>query len=346
MTGEAETVPAVDPPPRAEADAPRRARGAWRLLLSEYSVFFLALAYFLGVWPFVPEIGSGENLSNLLSGMLPLLALAIGQTVVLVAGGIDLSVTATVGLASVAGAWVMNGTNGLLGGSPWAVPAAIALMVLIGIAVGLLNGVAITAFNMPAFIVTLTMMMLVGGSAVYATRSRNIRGLPEGFLALAWTPYAALVVGFVALGTHLMLSRTLAGRWLYATGMNPRASAVSGVPVRRVVVFAYCVSGACAAAASVIRTAQMETGKPTIADRMLLDVVGAAVIGGTSLFGGKGKVVWTAFGVLLLALVDNSLVMFNLSSPAIMMVKGGIILLAALADQVRTRILAGGLVAP
>lgn len=317
-----------------------------RAVLSEYSVLFLALLYFLAVWPFVPELGTGENLTNLFSAMLPLLAVSIGQTVVLITGGIDLSVTSVIGLASVAGAWVMNGTTGLLAGSPWAVPAGIAAMLLVGVGVGLLNGAAVTAFDMPPFIVTLTMMMLVRGVAIYWTRSRNIIDLPEPFVALAQgsllgIPYALLVVGGLALLVHLMLSHTLAGRWLYAVGHNARASLISGVPVKRVTMFAYVVSSACAAVAAALYTARLETGKPTIAERILLDVVGAAVIGGTSLFGGKGRVLWTVFGVLLFALIDNTLNMLNLPYSAIMMVKGGVILLAAGVDLLRTKVLAG-----
>ena len=325
--------------------APAATRVA-RAVLSEYSVLFLSIVYFLAVWPFVPELGSGENLSNLFSSMLPLLAVAIGQTVVLITGGIDLSATAVIGLASVAGAWVMNGTSGLLAGSPLAVPAGVGLMLLVGLTVGLLNGLAITAFDMPPFIVTLTMMMLAGGVAVYSTQSRNIIDLPDAFVALASgssfrVPYAVLLVGALAVIAHGMLSRTLVGRWLYAVGMNARASLVSGVPVKRVIVFAYCVSGVCAAVASMLYTARLETGKPTIADRILLDVVGAAVIGGTSLFGGKGKVIWTAFGVLLFTLIDNTLNMLSLQHYTITMVKGGVILLAAMVDLVRNRVLAG-----
>jgi ribose transport system permease protein len=140
-----------------------------------------------------------------------------------------------------------------------------------------------------------------------------------------------------ALGVDLFLRRTRYGHWLYAAGHNPQAARISGVPVAGVTWAAYILSGLCAAAASILYTGQTETGSPVLGEQILLDVIGATVIGGTSLFGGKGKVVWTVGGVVLLKQIDNSLNLLSLSSFAIMMVKGAVILLAALLDTVRHR---------
>jgi ribose transport system permease protein len=137
------------------------------------------------------------------------------------------------------------------------------------------------------------------------------------------------------------LSRSLFGRWLYAVGHNARAANVSGVPVAGVVMGAYIASGLCAAVAAVIYTGQAEAGSPVLGQRILLDVIGATVLGGASLFGGKGKVLWTLWGVLFFKLIDNSLNLLNLSVFAITMVKGGVILGAAVLDAARQR-LAGG----
>ena len=310
-----------------------------RLILSEYLVLFLSVLYFAALVPFTPGFASPENLANILATLLPLFIVAIGQTVVLVTGGIDLSVTSIMALTSIAGAAVMGGDHGWLAGSSLAVPAAILTMLVVGALVGLCNGVAITQFKMPPFIVTLTSMMFFSGLAIWLTKSKNIGNLPAAFNAIGGkTGLAFAVAAVLGLAAHLMLSRSLWGRWIYAVGHNARASFISGVPVSVVIVSAYVVSGVGAAVASVLYTGQAESGSPVLAQRLLLDVVGATVIGGTSLFGGRGKILWTLFGVLFLKLIDNSLNLLDLSYFTIMMVKGAVILFAALMDTARIRL--------
>ena len=307
-----------------------------RWLLSEYLVLLLCAGYFVAMWPFTPGLSSPENLANILAAMLPLLVVALGQTFVLISRGIDLSVTSTIALASVVGALVMNAETGWLPGS---VVGGILSMLAIGALLGAANGLAITRLRMPPFIVTLTAMMFVSGLAVWLTKSKNIFGLPAAFNAIGarTLPAFAVTLG-VAVAAHLALSRTLFGRWLYAVGHNERAAHVSGVPVARVTLGAYVVCGLCAAVASVLYTGRLETGSPTMGARILLDVIGATVIGGTSLYGGKGKVLWTVFGVLFLTLIDNTLNLQNLSHFTIMMVKGTVILLAAVLDAARHKL--------
>jgi ribose/xylose/arabinose/galactoside ABC-type transport system permease subunit len=151
-------------------------------------------------------------------------------------------------------------------------------------------------------------------------------------------PAALLVVGPLALGAHLLLTRTVLGRWLYAVGGNPRTARVSGVPVERVVLLAYVACAACAAVASILYTARLETGSPVLGQRILLDVIGAVVIGGTSLFGGRGTILGTFYGALFITLLDNGLNLMGLSSFTVLMVKGAVILAAALVDAIRERV--------
>lgn len=314
-----------------------------RWFLSEYLVLWLTLAYVLAVGPFTPGFFTAGNFGNILATLLPLFIVALGQTVVLIAGGIDLSVTSVIGLSSVIGAMTMNTANGWLAGAAWATPAAVALMLTLGTGVGWLNGAAITRFRMPPFIVTLTAMMFFTGFAIWLTKSKNIGGLPAAFTVIGSNLWIALVLtAALACFAHLMLSRSLFGRWLYAVGHNVHAAHISGVPINGVLTAAYVVSGFCAALASVIYTGQAETGSPVLGQRILLDVIGATVIGGTSLFGGKGKVLWTFCGVLFLKLIDNSLDLLNLSIFSITMVKGAVILFAALMDALRVRLTGKG----
>ena len=314
----------------------------FRLFLSEYLVLLLSLAYFLSFYTFTPGLASSSNLGNIFSNLPPLLVVGIGQTFVLITGGIDLSVTSTIALSSVVGGLAMNSENGWLAGSALAAPVGIAAMLTVGLVLGWLNGVAVTRLAMPPFIVTLTVMMFFSGFAIWLTQSRNIRNLPSSFNTLGhgtWllVPNAVLIAGAIGILAHLVLSHSLYGRWLYAAGVSIKTAIVSGVPVRHVVLCSYMFCGVCAAVASILYTGRLETASPVLGQRVFLDVIGAAVIGGTSLFGGRGKVVWTLYGVLFITLIDNSLNLLGLSNFMILMVKGGVILSAATIDAFRMR---------
>ncbi len=309
-----------------------------RAFLSEYLVLWLSVACVATVGPFTPGFFTAGNFGNILITLLPLFVVALGQTVVLITGGIDLSVTSIIALASVCGAMAVNGDHGWLAGHPLAVPAGVVLMLALGAFIGLLNGAAITLFRMPPFIVTLTGMMFFSGFAIWLTKSKAISNLPASFNALGGNVWISLWIAAALAGfAQLMLVRSVFGRWLYAVGHNAKAAHISGVPVVGVVIASYVFSGFCAAVASVLYTGQGETGSPVLGQRILLDIIGATVIGGTSLFGGRGKIVWTLFGVLFLKLIDNSLNLLNLSIFTITMVKGAVILFAALMDAMRNR---------
>ncbi len=310
-----------------------------RALFSDYFVLWLCLLYAAIVAPLTPGFVTPENFANILATLLPLLLVALGQMLVLIVGGIDLSATAIIGLASIVGALAVNEGDGWLAGQLFATPVGVLVMLAVGAAVGTFNGMAVACLRMPAFIVTLGSMMAFGGFAVWLTQSRAINLLPASFNRLGGnTAVACAITALVACFVHLMLSRSLAGRWLYMVGHNARAAHHSGVPVTAVRIAAYAAAGVLAALASVLYTGQAETGSPVLGQRILLDVIGATVIGGTSLFGGRGKVAWTLFGVLFLKLVDNSLNLLNLSIFSITMTKGMVILTAAIVDAARHRL--------
>jgi ribose/xylose/arabinose/galactoside ABC-type transport system permease subunit len=215
-------------------------------------------------------------------------------------------------------------------------------MLGIGLLIGAINGALISGFRMPAFIVTLSSMMFFNGVALWITKSKNIYSLPEPFLALGQKPMVLVPLSLgLAVIAHILLTRFLHGRWFHAIGHNPVASAISGVPVRRTTILVYMLSGLFAAASSVLLTAKLETGSAVIGRYVFLDVIGAAVIGGTSLFGGKGSIRGTAFGVLFIAIIGNSLDLLGLSQFAILIIKGMVVLVAALVDAERNRMLTG-----
>ena len=238
-------------------------------------------------------------------------------------------------------------------------------MLLVGALVGLLNGIAITRFNMPAFMVTLVSLIFFSSFAIYLTQSQNISNLPEGFLRLGegdivsvyfgekvepeikrrdilpFVTYPLVISVGLAVGAQFILRRTVFGRHIYAIGTNRKAAEISGVPTKRVITLVFMFSGFCAAVASILYSARLQGGRPTIGGgNLLLDIIGATVIGGTSLSGGKGKVTWTFFGVVFFVLLLNTLNSMKLSAFHIDAVKGVIILVAAMLDVLRTRLLA------
>ena len=306
-----------------------------RLLLSEYLVLLLTVLYFLVMWPIVPEIAAADTLLDILASMMPLLVVAIGQTFVLIVAGIDLSAPSIIAMASVVGASVMTRRWRLcLRGPRLEIPVGILAFLVVGWAIGAFNGLCTTRFDMPSFIVTLTTMMFFSGAAIWFTATQtdasSIGNLPPGFIAIgqgtvAGMPY--LAVGRRSSSRSSPISSSTRTRlWplaLCGRRSIPRAAAVSGVPVRRVIFWAFVISGVCAAIASVIYTGRLETGTPVLGQRILLDVIGAAVIGGVSLFGGKGKIIWTVFGVLFLTVIDKSLQLLGLSLASVFAIKGG-----------------------
>jgi len=294
---------------------------------------------------FAHAMFSTDTLHDVLLAMLPLAILVGGQMLVLLIGQIDLSMTAMMALGSVASASVMT-RHVAEAGEPGMTSAGILTFLVIGACIGAFNGVCSAVLRIPSFIVTLAVMMAGNGAAVWyastISESISIGGLPEAFRFIGYGAAAgipiALVLGVAILAAiHYGLSRTVAGRWLYAVGHNAEAARISGVPVQALTIGVFVASGICAALAAIVYTSRIETGLPTLGQSMLLDIVGAAVIGGASLFGGRGSVWMVIGGVAFLSVLDKSLQLLGLSLFVVLAVKGCAILAAAILDVVRTR---------
>jgi len=336
----------------------RLSRAFRAILFSEYLVLGMTLLYVAIIWPFVPEILNLSNLEDIFLQVLPLFIAAIGVMFVLMVAQIDLSATSIMAMASVVGASIMTSQGGYLAGSAFAPFVAILAFLIVGAAIGALNGVCTAYFGMPSFLVTLTTMMFFSGSAIWYTAlhtdsGSSIGSLPANFVALGYgdifgqgsllgIPYALVATVVIAVGAHCIQSQSVFGKWLFAVGLNPEAAAISGVPVKRVIVWTFIISGILSAIAAIIYTGRLEAGTPILGQRILLDVIGAAVIGGVSLFGGTGKVMGVFFGVLFLSVVDNGLQLLGLSLSSVYAIKGGVILFAAVTDAIRHRVIARG----
>jgi ribose/xylose/arabinose/galactoside ABC-type transport system permease subunit/ABC-type sugar transport system substrate-binding protein len=284
-----------------------------------------------------------HTLHDVVLAMLPLAILVGGQLLVLLIGQIDLSMTAVLALGSVGSATLMTHLNL---GSPAAATIGIAGCLAVGLAVGAFNGFCTAVLRIPSFIVTLAVMMAGSGAAVWyastVSDTISIGGLPRAFVDIGYGSVGgvsiALVLSAATLALiHFVLSRTVLGRWVYAIGHNVKAARISGVPVPTLTIGVFMAAGLCAALASVIYTSRIETGLPTLGQNLLLDIVGAAIIGGVSLFGGRGTIWMVLGGVAFFSLLDKSLQLMGLSLFVVLMVKGCAILIAGTLDALRQR---------
>jgi ribose/xylose/arabinose/galactoside ABC-type transport system permease subunit/ABC-type sugar transport system substrate-binding protein len=301
--------------------------------------------FIAGLVSFAHAMFSGQTLHDVMLAMLPLAILVGGQLLVLLIGQIDLSMTAVMAMGSVLAASVMTRFGAGIGERGVSLVGIVSCVAVVDV-VGFFNVICTTVLRLPSFIVTLAVMMAGSGAAVWyastVSDTISIGGLPPAFRFIGYggflsVPIALLVSGAVLIGIHYVLSRTVAGRWLYAIGHNATAARISGVPVRGVTIAAFIASGLSAALAGIIYTGRVETGLPTLGSNMLLDIVGAAVIGGVSLLGGRGNVWMALAGVAFLCMLDKSLQLLGLSLFVVLAVKGGAILIAAILDAARHR---------
>ena len=303
-------------------------------LLSSNKLLVLCLVYYVLMAIITPGFFTINNSWNLLHSFLPLLILGLGQTFVMITAGIDLSITAIIAMASIIGGYVMSSDTTPFSGANLSIPFGLLAMLVTGAIIGLLNGLAVAILRMPAFMVTLTSMLFFSGLAVWLTQSQNLYNLPEAFINAPYThilgiPIPAFLGVLILFIAYYLLNKSIFGEAVFAVGVNPETAYISGIRLTRTIILVYVISGCCAACASILLTARLETGSPVMGQNLLLDVIGAVVLGGTSLFGGKGAIQWTVAGALLMTMLDNSLNLLGLSFFLIMVFKGIIILVTA-----------------
>ncbi|MDI3298762.1 MAG: ABC transporter permease [Bacillota bacterium] len=315
---------------------------AWgqRLTVADYGLVagFLLLCAFLAVLS--PTFLTASNVLNVARQVAVNALLAAGQTFVILTAGIDLSVGSTLALAGAvtAGTMVHHGiAAGLLAG------------LATGLLVGALNGLVATRLGIPDFIVTLAMLSAARGLTLIYTNGLPIGDLPPAFLAIGGgylgpIPLPVVLMLLVYLLAHLVLRSTVFGRYVYAVGGNRKAAAYAGIPVRRVRVAAYLISGFLAALAGIVLTSRLATADPQAGAGYELDAIAAVVLGGTSLFGGEGQVLKTLLGALILGVLGNGMNLLNVSPFYQEVVKGVVILLAVTLGNLRElrRLLSSG----
>lgn len=305
------------------------------------------------VWP---SFLTRENLVNVINQNAVIAIIAIGMTMVIITAGIDLSVGSLLALCGVVTAVAVQemaggsdaGTIGLL--------AACAVGTGVGVLGGVFNGVMVTWFRVPAFVVTLAMMMVARGVALIvavkyqsALLGGGTEGTPEAVKiqaeAFSWLgngatfgiPNPIILMLALYILAHFTMTRTSVGRYIYAVGGNPEAARLSGVPVFSVLILVYAICGAMAGLAGIVDASRFEGGRPNAGEMYELQVIAAVVVGGTSLAGGEGRIFGTLIGALIIAVIQNGLNMAGVASYEQKVVFGGLILAAVLLDRFKRR---------
>jgi ribose transport system permease protein len=263
-----------------------------------------------------------------------LLVMSVGMTYVLVIGGIDLSVGSVLALAGGLSAVAMQSWG-------WNIPAAMAVGLVCGVLCGTVTGLISVAWRVPSFIVSLGMLEVARGSAYLVTDSRTqyIGGSVGTFSAPLWfgiSP-AFLLAIVIVIVTHVVLRRSVFGRYLVGIGTNEEAMRLAGVDPRPLKVTVFALMGALAALAGLMQISRLEAADPNAGVGMELQVIASVVIGGTSLMGGRGSVLNTLFGVLIVAVLEAGLAQVGASDPAKRVITGCVIIIAVLLDVYRNR---------
>lgn len=318
-------------------------------LLLEGRAFFALIAIIVVFSMLSPYYFTLSNFLIMASHVAIYGLLAIGMLLVILNGGIDLSVGSTLGLSGVVAGFLMQGVTlhsfGVVLYPPvWAV---VVLTCCLGAFVGLINGVLISFFKVPAFVASLGVLYVARGVALLMTNGltfNNLGGRPElgnegfnwlGFNRLFNVPIGVLVLATLAILTGLMLSRTAFGRWLYASGGNARAAELSGVPVRRVQITVYMLSGICASIAGLVLSSQLTSAGPTAGNTYELTAIAAVVIGGAALTGGRGTIRGTMLGAFVIGFLSDGLVIIGVSSYWQTVFTGAVIVLAVLLNSIQ-----------
>ena len=278
--------------------------------------------------------------------------LAIGMTFVIITGGIDLSVGSIVGLCAMVAGWlVLNGVDTGLGYTVWFNTwEIVGLVMLVGVGVGWINGILITRLNVAPFIATLGTLYIARGAALLSSGGRtfpNLSGSEDmgtasfpviGTGSVLGLPVMVWMLIAVALLAHYISRRTPLGRHVYAVGGNERGAALSGVKVNRIKMFVYMFSGFCAALVGLIIASQLQAAHPATGETFELNAIAAAVLGGTSMSGGRGRIFGTIVGAFVIGILSDGLIMMGVSSFWQTVIKGIVIIVAVVIDQAQSRL--------
>jgi ribose transport system permease protein len=307
---------------------------ALTLLRAGPALILLVLVIILGL--VTPVFLTPRNIGNVLAQTAVIATVAMGQHIVILTRGIDLSVGSNLALASVVGALVFaaEGSSALV----------ILAMIATGMAVGALNGIAYVYGRLPhPFIITLATLSAAKGLALELAGGRALPGMPPavrfiGHESFGFVPVSALVVAALALLLFVMANRVTWGRWIYAVGGNPEAALRTGIPLRPVLVSAYVISGAAAGIGAVILAGRTDAGSPLFGNLLELDTIAAVIIGGASFLGGRGHLGHALIGAVMIGVIRNALNLLGVDVFFQLIVIGVVIVIAVEGDVLRNRL--------
>jgi len=331
----------VTPAHRGSAESGAQARRiAWRNVVGrpEFGVFLILLAMSVGLSLYTDTFLTSTNIFNILRAFSWIAISAFGQCMAIITTGIDLSVGSVMGLSGLATAMLLvGGVN---------VPVAVVGGLLAGLIAGLLNGLMITRGKLPPFIATLGTLLMARGLCYGLTGGWPVRDLPQSFRNLGQydipiggvgVPLPLIFMLVIAVIMSAFLARTVWGYRIYALGGNETATALSGINTNRVKIMVYSLCGFLTAIGGVLMTARLGVASPTAAQGYELDVIAAAVVGGTSMKGGEGTILGVLIGAAIMQVLRNGLVLMGVSAYWLQAVQGLVIVLAIMLDQLRKR---------
>lgn len=330
----AATLPSSPPDPDA-VRAERAVRLGLRVVRLGPILILVLLCAAIGI--IEPLFLNGRNLENVAVQSSAIAVLALGQLMVVVIRGVDLSVGSVLGLSTVVGAMVASGgsTNGVLVGL---------LMLGVGATAGLINGLILVKGRIPhPFIITLGMLNAALGLALVLSDGQPISGMPGliqdiGAGELAGIPVPVIAVVLLAALTGAFMNQTQWGRWIFAVGGNPEAASRAGIPVNRVMVSVYVLCGVAAGAAAMIVAGRSDSGFARSGELTELDSIAAVIIGGASFFGGRGSVIGAVVGALIIGVIRNGLNLIGVDADYQLIVIGTVVVAAVGLDVFRSHL--------
>ncbi|AQP48216.1 hypothetical protein BW730_12590 [Tessaracoccus aquimaris] len=312
------------------ADKSRRYTGGLRSFMNEWMILFLFAALFVLCAVFIDRFLELGNLMNIARQVSFLTIVALGQFFVILIAHMDLSIGSSIGLTSVLLA-------GLVAKSGLPVGLAILVVFAAAVLIGLINGALVVYGRVPAFIATLVMMNVLMGVAYIYSRGLPISGLPGwmNYLGMGYlfnVPVPVYLMVIVAALCYIFTTHTQLGRSFYAVGGNPDASRLSGINVKFIGMLAFVLCSLLATLGSIGLTARTMSGAASLGESMLFDVITVVVLGGTSLFGGKGNVIGVVIAALLTGVITNAMVLMGIDTYFQWIVKGAILITVVLID--------------
>ena len=310
----------------------------WRIWALDYGIYVVFVLLMLVMWQLSPYFLTASNLLNIGSQVSMIAVVAIGMTMVILMAEIDLSVGSVAALAGAVTAGLIHSAPN--GGALWLwLTIAISAGMAVGFLAGLVNGLFVVWGGIPSFIVTLGTLSIGRGLVLLYTGGRPIFGFGEAFAKISWghigtVPLPIVIMLSLYLLAWLFLRETQLGRYIYAIGANKEAVDLAGVKYRPIKVGIFALAGTFSALAGIMLTSRLDSAQPTAAMGWELDVIAAVVLGGTSLYGGRGTVAKTLVGAFIIQLISNGLNLLEVQAYWQQIAKGSIILIALLIERI------------